>query len=907
MRVESELQEALSDPVAAARLSDEEWVALHVPRFAAALPAYKEYQRFLETALKESCQRLAPLAVVEARVKSVPSFAEKLLRKRKLHTDPGKPLAPDPLLRVTDLCGARVICQTAGQVRAVCRFIEQAFVIDRSNSQDLSQRLKPAEFGYRSVHYVVQCDSERLARSGVEVRVPPVLLGLAPEVLGPRAAGVALKAEIQVRTLLEHASSSLEHDRIYKTKLKVPEVLRRECASVAALLEWADRDMERILEMFDSCRSNFGAWHEPDQVLREIGHARVLLGLPDASLPVSEKLPVAVRAAQLALAMGQHREAVAFLARFEGEAHPGVRRVLGQALVELHWQNPRDPQFEVGRQQLRSASQLDPSDSETLGLRAECAVHLGDDIEARRLFSRALAVDPDPITLIRYLEFETARAGNEYPLSVAGPMLRAALERAGNQIQTRANLPAAWSAVAVAHLFLKEPFAALQALAQLILLCENRTPIGGRDPASSGGLCAPGRALVRLLDTLGRLRDLRGCLPGFDWFERFLLLALAVRCQDTMALGQLSRLTSWFTPQGPGRGPHFDPRRKAVFLAGACTAELEPFMKTLEKELLRACDSFEFDLIAGGTCLGIGGVAVSVAAASGGHIRAFGYLPSHPPRDLLEDANRFTRCFSAPGTTEFTPLDPLLAWTDLVASGVDAAGVRLICYAPGEIAYAECAIALALGARVGVVVDHELPEERRFRSEPWGTCHNLLLLPKDAMTLRAFLQIGSDVLSDDDKRRLEPAARRAHDEYVQAATPRDPSLQSWDELAPSLQLSNYLQVAYWEKVLREYGLGVRLLTEADQRHEPLVLAEVLSTVDVHDPLASLAELEHGRWNVERLSHGWRYGSEKDLPEKRSPWLIPWREIPAEVQQYDLDAVAGLPKKLREVGLEIYRL
>jgi hypothetical protein len=38
---------SLTNPIVAATLTDEEWVALHVPRFAAAKGAYEVYETFL--------------------------------------------------------------------------------------------------------------------------------------------------------------------------------------------------------------------------------------------------------------------------------------------------------------------------------------------------------------------------------------------------------------------------------------------------------------------------------------------------------------------------------------------------------------------------------------------------------------------------------------------------------------------------------------------------------------------------------------------------------------------------------------------------------------------------------------------------------------------------------------------
>jgi len=204
---------------------------------------------------------------------------------------------------------------------------------------------------------------------------------------------------------------------------------------------------------------------------------------------------------------------------------------------------------------------------------------------------------------------------------------------------------------------------------------------------------------------------------------------------------------------------------------------------------------------------------------------------------------------------------------------------------------------------VGLIESSDLPEDRQFNDPEWTGHPKYGPLPLDRMTLRAFLQIDTAPLAEEDKRRLEKAAKRAHEEYIKSATPKDPSLQPWDKLDESLKLSNYHQVAFWEKTLREYKLGVRPLTEEDLKHDPLNLKERVGPKGIEE----LAQLEHGRWNIERLYYGWRYAKEKDVAQRRSPYLIPWEKIPPDIQKFDLDAIACLPKKLREVGLELYAL
>jgi len=58
-------------------------------------------------------------------------------------------------------------------------------------------------------------------------------------------------------------------------------------------------------------------------------------------------------------------------------------------------------------------------------------------------------------------------------------------------------------------------------------------------------------------------------------------------------------------------------------------------------------------------------------------------------------------------------------------------------------------------------------------------------------------------LTGADRQRLEKAARMAHQDYLRSAAPKEASFQPWDALEEALKLSNYYQVAYWERVLSD--------------------------------------------------------------------------------------------------------
>ena len=146
--------------------------------------------------------------------------------KRKLARDVGIKYAK--LEDVTDLAGVRAVTYYYDDVDRVAEIIEREFEIDKENSEDKRHPRDPRMFGYASVHYVILLDPERAAIT--EYR---------------RFAG--LKAEIQVRSLLQHAWAEVEHGLGYKPE-SVPEGQARGFAGLAGMFEVADKEFMRMRE-----------------------------------------------------------------------------------------------------------------------------------------------------------------------------------------------------------------------------------------------------------------------------------------------------------------------------------------------------------------------------------------------------------------------------------------------------------------------------------------------------------------------------------------------------------------------------------------------------------------------------------------------------------------------------------
>jgi predicted RNase H-like nuclease/ppGpp synthetase/RelA/SpoT-type nucleotidyltranferase len=149
---------------------------------------------------------------VTGRAKTVGSFAAKASR-----TVDGRPGYTDPLREITDQVGVRVITYVRSDVAAVAEVLgSQLQVID---DRDLGQETaSEGRFGYASRHLL-------LARDG----------------------GVA---QVQVRTVLQHAWAEFEHDIRYKGTVPAEHArdFDRRFTLAAGLLELADQEFTTIRE-----------------------------------------------------------------------------------------------------------------------------------------------------------------------------------------------------------------------------------------------------------------------------------------------------------------------------------------------------------------------------------------------------------------------------------------------------------------------------------------------------------------------------------------------------------------------------------------------------------------------------------------------------------------------------------
>lgn len=185
----------------------------------AMLPIYRRLERIVEISLQNIIDSNGlTVTAVSARVKSRESLAGKLaLKGDKYHS----------LGDITDILGARIITFYTDDVDRIAALTEKLFDIDWENSVDKRRLHDTDSFGYNSLHYIC-----RLPKSIVNEPDCPQLN--------------EISFELQLRTTLQHAWASINHDIGYKTDVEIPHFYMRQINRLAGMLEMADDEFSRI-------------------------------------------------------------------------------------------------------------------------------------------------------------------------------------------------------------------------------------------------------------------------------------------------------------------------------------------------------------------------------------------------------------------------------------------------------------------------------------------------------------------------------------------------------------------------------------------------------------------------------------------------------------------------------------
>ncbi len=181
----------------------------------------------------------------------------------------------------------------------------------------------------------------------------------------------------------------------------------------------------------------------------------------------------------------------------------------------------------------------------------------------------------------------------------------------------------------------------------------------------------------------------------------------------------------------------FQKERSVVIVAGGCDASFNKELGKYSSLLTRAFRGYRGYIISGGTTAGIPGMVGDLSNPDG-KITRVGYLPTILPSP--EKQHPDYEFFRTADIDDFSNLDPLQAWSDLLASGVDPKKVRVLGINGGAIAAFEFRLGIIMGATVGVVGQSGRSASQICNDDHWSQDANLICLPEEAAAIRNFLQ-----------------------------------------------------------------------------------------------------------------------------------------------------------------------
>lgn len=143
---------------------------------------------------------------------------------------------------------------------------------------------------------------------------------------------------------------------------------------------------------------------------------------------------------------------------------------------------------------------------------------------------------------------------------------------------------------------------------------------------------------------------------------------------------------------------------------------------------------------------------------------------------------------------------------------------------------------------------------------------------------------------------VERLAKEIHEiwreEQIEAGTPDPPG---WDNATDVHRTSSLAQAHDIPAKVRSINCSIVRLREGEEPKFDFTT----------DEIERLAFQEHDRWVAERRNAGWTDGP-KDNNAKRSPYLVPFGDLPPDVAEWDRVFVRTIPRILKQAGQQIVR-
>ncbi|MHA1729155.1 MAG: hypothetical protein ACTSWY_10540 [Promethearchaeota archaeon] len=652
-------------------------------------PEYVKFTEVLDSILKKMTKSISSAGIIQTRVKSVSSYVEKILRPNKTHL-----YGKDPTKNMTDLSAGRVIFATKSDVTDFCKKLENNFLCEEH--EDKSKQLDVGQFGYGSEHYIVLLNPDSFYLKDLNI----------PEKM------FSFKAEIQVRTFLQHSWSVIGHTSLYKPKFHVPDKLSRTFYRIAAILEDADESLQNALNLLNRYEEDvFWIYLPRSEIIEEIERYELIYeNIPDRL----KEIDLVLKIAKLAKFVSKWDLTINILSDFVDSKNPSILRELGVALCRKNSKNLSAPQYKLGQKYLEEAIKINPKDTDSL-------TSLGgswrkiDKKKADMYFSHAYKINPnDPYTAVNYFQMTIAINKNTEIIKYSLPAIQNILDISKKQISLGINIPWAYYNTGLFQLFLGDNI--LKSLSNYLLGLKFSTVDW---------------TISSTLNTLDSFSCVENELNGFKMVKQLLLLGLTILFDDNETRERLRK--EFCVKEEKLSTP-------LVIIAGTTNLGLEEIKPDFKSIFLNAFKSYTGTIISGGTNAGIADLAGKIQNTYPNSLKTIGYIPNNLSENKkIEEITdgRYSRIHKTEGSG-FSILEPLQYWTDIVLNNIDISKIKLLGVGGGEISAFEYRLALVFGANVGILSKSGRSGQVLLQNPLWQGS-NLIKLENNSKAVENFL------------------------------------------------------------------------------------------------------------------------------------------------------------------------
>lgn len=663
----------------------------------------EEFNQFKNIVLKivdPLASQCSSIYIVENRVKTLSSFVEKFTRQTHYK---------NPIDQITDIVGIRVIFPIVDNVERLSESIKRNFTIDARLSGERTKFLKTSEFGYRSTHYSIKLKQHNSLYKELDLHIPENMYDL--------------KAEIQIRTFLEHAWATIYHGIGYKSQFKVPEELDRHLHRLSATLEGVDTSLSELYTSLKRYESNFDAYLSKEQIENEIERLDLILKSDPTNPSILRKIT------NMAKSIGNWN----IIIEIANSLTEGKKLTEGRKLTETNKlkESVNDPiilknagiayiksneygheNYKTGIDYLKKSIEIDNTDIDALAsLGGAYKGH--DEAKAKKYYEMAFEAEPDhPYSLGNFLIYELKEKGNMHPILLTKSIIQKAIERSNRHLTMNINIPWAYYNLGLFYLFLNQ---FNKSVYNFILGIKYSTDK---------------RMIFTTYKTLEILRDMDTKLNGIKTIKELLLLSLAFNYNDENSINLLNKEYNYEINRLSS---------PIIVIAGTSDPNLKGKIKQIKPNLMKAFKNFKGTLISGGTSSGISKLTAELQKHYPEKIETIGYLPEGKKNMVEELYQRI--CITS--NSDFSLREAMRYWWDIFANGIDQHEVKLIGIGGGRISRLEYRLALLFGAVIGLFKDTGGQADTLIQDEHWkdfqkGRYPNFHVLTNDVNEIKKF-------------------------------------------------------------------------------------------------------------------------------------------------------------------------